>query len=168
MFLVDVWWHNKSSIPEDDTAAQIPAPAPSAATSLSPENSLQQMIEYYSQNGDASQDEKARFKELNIREKPVIDWEIPSGESPEPVTGLDQRFCAGIQSSGSNTCFFATALQYLMSNEYFLKIMIELNSKPDNVDNFVNNIDVNSNLYDSNATKLVKNVKLIFKTQEMS
>ena len=149
----------KSSIPEDDTAAQIPAPAPSAATSLSPENSLQQMIEYYSQNGDASQDEKARFKELNIREKPVIDWEIPSGESPEPVTGLDQRFCAGIQSSGSNTCFFATALQYLMSNEYFLKIMIELNSKPDNVDNFVNNIDVNSNLYDSNATTLVKKCK---------
>ena len=143
---------------QSGTGAPEPPPKPTLkSSSLSPNDSLQQMIEYYSQDGGdgtdggPTPDEKARFKALNIERDPIMEWSFPYGSSSEPVTNLDKRFCAGINSTGGNTCFFVTALQYLMSNEEFLKIMIELNSRPDNVEDFVSNINFNASPYVSES-----------------
>ena len=116
----DIQSGTDTSKPTSDSTPKPTSEPPLKPGSLSPENSLQQMIEYYSQDGgDGSDggpttDEKTRFKALNIEKDPIMDWELPYGENQVHVTYLDKRFCAGIHSNGNNTCFFVTALQYLM------------------------------------------------------
>jgi len=144
-----------------------PPPKPS---SLSPESSLQEMIEYYSQDGgDGSDggpttDETARFKALNIEREPT---EFKVGG--KVLLDFDGRFSEGILAAMGQACFFVSALQYLMCNEDFLKIMIEGNCK----DNFVESININSELTPLQQTacsstiindkSVLKNLLLIFK-----
>ena len=131
--------------------------------------SLQDTIEYYSEGGDATEDEKARFKELNIHKEPIMKWDIPNGLGKASIDDVDKRFCQGIESGIKESCFFLAALQYLMCNEDFLKIMIVGNCK----DNFVESININSELTQAEQTtcgttidddkSVLKNLLLLFK-----
>ena len=121
-----------------------PAPAPtSTAAPGSPDQSLQQMIEYYSQDGGATPDEKARFAELNIEKYPIMNWELTYQDQvykdntyKKDVTSIDRRFTKGIDCSLSNMCYFNTALQFLLCNQDFIQLLIEGNCK----DNFVSSL----------------------------
>ena len=86
--------------------------------------SLQDTIEYYSEGGGATKDEKARFKELNITEKPT-DVNVDSSI----ISGVDSRFVKGIQNVGTS-CYFNTGLQLLLCDDDFLQFIITAISKP--------------------------------------
>jgi hypothetical protein len=121
-----------------------PAPAPtSTAAPGSPDKSLQQMIEYYSQDGGATPGEKARFAKLNIRKDPIMNWELTYQDQvykhntyKKDVTSIDRRFTKGIDCSLTNMCYFNTALQFLLCNQDFIQLLIEGNCK----DNFVSSL----------------------------
>jgi len=128
---------------QSGTGVHEPSPNPS---SLSPESSLQQTIEYYSQDGGdgtdggPTTDETARFKALNIPEKPEMNWKFKyykTLESNAIATGLatnvDKRFTKGIPNVG-NSCYCNTALQLLLCNQDFIQLLIQGNCKANFID----------------------------------
>jgi len=80
--------------------------------------SLQKTIEYYSQDSVTG---NLEFKALNIEEDPTY-VDVDGVE----VLGVDGRFTQGIKSGVANSCFFNCFLQYLMCNEDFLQLLIQL------------------------------------------
>lgn len=97
--------------------------------------SLQDTIEYYSQDGG---DEGNRFRELNIEKEPTS--AIVDGAT---ISGIDGRFVKGIPNEG-NTCFFNAALQLLLCDDDFIQLMIQGNCQYDTRDKFVNSLNAKS------------------------
>jgi len=89
--------------------------------------SLQKTIEYYSQAGG---DEQTRFKELNIAEKPKMDWKFDSGGTEVSVSGVDERFTKGISNVLGHSCYFASVNQLFFTNEDFLQFLLTATCKP--------------------------------------
>ena len=87
--------------------------------------SLQYTIEYYSQDGGATEDEKKRFKELKIDKEPT-DAILHDGSK---IPGVDGRFIKGIPNK-VNTCYFNTGLQLLLCDDDFLQLIVIAISKP--------------------------------------
>lgn len=92
--------------------------------------SLQDTIEYYSQAGGATKDEQARFKELNIAEKPKMDWKFDSRGTEVSVSGVDERFTKGISNVLGHSCYFASVNQLFFTNEDFLQFLLTATCKP--------------------------------------
>jgi hypothetical protein len=93
--------------------------------------SLQKTIEYYSQEGGANPDEKARFAELKIDEEPVMIWEFILNLTNHAIDGVDRRFVKGINADMAQACFFVSTLQLLFCDEDFLQLIIFLSCKSD-------------------------------------
>jgi hypothetical protein len=91
--------------------------------------SLQDTIEYYSQEGG---DEGNRFKDLNIAENPR-DANVDSDSIP----GIDGRFVMGINAKMNQACFFVSALQLLFCDEDFLQLIIFISCQ---ADDYITNI----------------------------
>jgi hypothetical protein len=94
--------------------------------------SLQDTIEYYSQDGG---DEGTRFKELNIAKEPEMNWAFdtkrmgPKGKSGN-AAGVDKRFTKGFDNVLGVSCYFSTFLQLLLCDEDFLQLLIISICKP--------------------------------------
>jgi hypothetical protein len=86
--------------------------------------SLQDTIEYYSQDGGATPDEKRRFAELNIQKDPT-EMILNTAKIP----GIDGRFVKGITNVGTS-CYFNTGLQLLLCDDDFLQLIVTAISKP--------------------------------------
>jgi hypothetical protein len=101
--------------------------------------SLQDTIEYYSQDGGAG---NAEFKALNISENPEMSWTFECNNTNHNINDVDKRFTKGIDSTLNNACYFNTALQLLLCNEDFLQLMIQGNCQDKFLDNIKNNLSV--------------------------
>jgi hypothetical protein len=121
--------------------------------------SLQDTIEYYSQDGGATEDEKKRFDELKIVKEPTY-----ASVGSATISGVDGRFVKGIDAEMAQACFFVATLQLLFCDEDFLQLIIFLSCQSDD---YINSI--NSNNGDGCNTKYIlkldNNVKSPFETQ---
>jgi len=91
--------------------------------------SLQKTIEYYSQDGGATEDEKKRFDELKIVKEPEMNWKFDTSSMGDKgksgnAAGVDKRFTKGFDNVLGQSCYFSTFLQLLLCDEDFLQLLI--------------------------------------------
>jgi O-acetyl-ADP-ribose deacetylase (regulator of RNase III) len=89
--------------------------------------SLQNTIEYYSQDGGSGNQE---FKALKIAEEPT-----PAIVGGATISGVDGRFVKGIINH-SGSCYFNSALQILLCDDDFIQLLITAICKPISEDEY--------------------------------
>jgi O-acetyl-ADP-ribose deacetylase (regulator of RNase III) len=119
--------------------------------------SLQDTIKYYSQEG--GDEEKKRFKDLNIAENPTE--AVVDGTN---ISGIDGRFVKGI-TNYSGSCYFNSALQILLCDDDFIQLLITAICKPISEDEYTHNtrdkfIESCTN-YTDEKTKLESHAKVV-------